>query len=241
MTDPDTARPAQGDADYESRPLARGEYLNAVIHFYRGEMSRVTSWRQRLDQTTNWAVFTTAAMLSFTFGSPENSHVVILLGNLLLLILLGIEARRFRFFDVWRARLRKLEENFLGPILRRDPHSPEPEWGEIVARDLFQPHFKITIFQAFRRRLLKNYILMFGVTLFAWLSKVSMHPTPPRHWHDFETLVKNTAVGGIPAVVVVTLTLAFYGFLVACVIFEATHTVEGENWGLRQPLDTIDQ
>ena len=31
-----------------------------MVHFYRGETHRSTSWRQRLDATTNWAVLTTA-------------------------------------------------------------------------------------------------------------------------------------------------------------------------------------
>jgi len=33
----------------------------------------------------------------------------------------------------------------------------------------------------------------------------------------------------------------FYAFLLGCVVFEATHAVEGENWGFIQPMDTIDQ
>lgn len=224
--------------DYESAPLNRSEYLQAVIHFYRGEMSRVNAWRLRLDQTTNWSVFTTAAVLSFSFNSEKHSHVVLLLGNLLLLVLLSIEARRFRFFDVWRARLRKLEENFYGPILRRNPNSPEPEWGHLVAEDLLQPHFKITYFQAFRRRLLKNYIMIFFIMYLAWMAKVSMHPQPANGLAD---LAANMGVGSLPGWVVATLTACFYVFLVVCVLFERTHVVEGENWGLEAPVDSIDQ
>ncbi len=224
--------------EYEDSPLQRNEYITAIIHFYRGEMSRVTTWRLRLDQTTNWSVFTTGAMMSFTFSSPSHSHVVLLLGNLLLMILLSIEARRFRFFDVWRARLRKLEENFIAPILRRDPHSPEPSWGRLVAEDLFLPHFKITVFQAFRRRLMKNYIPMFMVTFAAWFAKVAIHPSPANSAGE---LVGNMDVGRIPGVWVAGIAGAFYLFLLVCVLFEATHTVEGENWGLEQPLEAIDQ
>ena len=31
-------------------------YVNAMSHFYRGEMGRIMVWRQRLDVTTNWAI-----------------------------------------------------------------------------------------------------------------------------------------------------------------------------------------
>ena len=49
---------------FEDYPLSRQEYLSVMVHFYRGEVQRSTSWRQRLDATTNWSVLTTAAMLS---------------------------------------------------------------------------------------------------------------------------------------------------------------------------------
>src|SRR5205807_9546387 len=31
-------------------------YVNAMSHFYRGELGRIMVWRQRLDITTNWAI-----------------------------------------------------------------------------------------------------------------------------------------------------------------------------------------
>ena len=224
--------------DYESEPLTRAEYLQAVIHYYRGELSRVNTWRLRLDQTTNWSVFTTAAVLSFAFNSSTHSHVVLLLGNLLLLVLLSVEARRFRFFDVWRARLRKLEENFYGPILRRDPQSPEPSWGNLVAQDLLSPHFKITYFQAFRRRLLKNYIPIFLITFLAWFGKVAMHPVQAE---SLPQIADNMGIGSLPGWVTAIFVGCFYLFLVGCVLYERVHVVEGENWGLEQPLQPIDQ
>ena len=63
------------DARFEDYPLTRQEYISVMIHFYRGEIQRSTVWRQRLDATTNWAVLTTAAMLSFSLRRrPEQSH-----------------------------------------------------------------------------------------------------------------------------------------------------------------------
>ena len=39
-----------------------GEFANAMIHFYRAEVTRANVWRQRLDATTNWAVIWCSAM-----------------------------------------------------------------------------------------------------------------------------------------------------------------------------------
>lgn len=169
-------------ADYESTPLTRQEYISAVVHLYRGELDRATTWRVRLDATTNWAVLTTAGLLSFSFGQPEHSHVLLLIGLVLICVFWGFEARRYRYADVWYSRVRKIEENFYGPILRRDPVSPEREWGRLVADDLFHPTFKISRFQALRVRLLRNYWAIFLVVILAWVIKVFVHPSPARTW-----------------------------------------------------------
>src|SRR6185503_2702680 len=59
------------------RRMATSEFNNAMIHFYRGEVQRSTTWRTRLDTTTYWAVFTTGATLSFAFSSNTNPHFLI--------------------------------------------------------------------------------------------------------------------------------------------------------------------
>ncbi len=180
--------------DYESQPLTRAEYVSAIVHLYRGELYRANTWRIRLDTTTNWAILTTAGLLSYSFGSTNHSHWILLVGVLLVSALLGYEARRFRFFDVWRARVRKIEENFYGPILRRDPVSPDREWGRRVAEDLLNPQFKITFLAALRARFLRNYWVMYMVLLMAWLLKVLLHPVEAHSWADLRA---NLAAGPI--------------------------------------------
>jgi uncharacterized membrane protein len=173
---PEDIPPAPADprssADYESSPLARAEYVSAIVHLYRGELHRANAWRIRLDNTTNWAVLTTAGLLTFTFGEGSHSHWVLLIGMALVSVFLAFEARRYRFADVWRMRVRKIEENFYGPILRRNPVSPIEDWGNLVADDLFNPHFKITRMQAVRARLLRNYWPIYVVVIGAWIVHV---------------------------------------------------------------------
>ncbi|MBK9385002.1 MAG: DUF2270 domain-containing protein [Planctomycetes bacterium] len=165
-----------GAVDLESTPITRPEYIAAIVHLYRGELSRANLWRLRLDTTTNWAIFSTAAMLSFAFAEAYHTHLSLLLGMLLILVFLGYEARRFRIFDVWRSRARMIEENFYGPILRRRLQSPKRGWGRLVAEDLLHPSFKITFWQAFRARLLRNYLAIFLIVYLAWWLKILMHP-----------------------------------------------------------------
>ena len=86
--------------------------MGAIAHLYRGEVYRSTIWRTRLDNTTNWAIVTMGIALSTTFSNPEASPLPLLLVGLLIAVFLGMEARRYRYFNVWRARARWLEVKF---------------------------------------------------------------------------------------------------------------------------------
>jgi uncharacterized membrane protein len=45
-------------------PETRTEFVNLMAHYYRGEMGRMTSWRDRVDRTSNWAITVVAAFHS---------------------------------------------------------------------------------------------------------------------------------------------------------------------------------
>ncbi len=201
-------------ADYESTPLGRAEYVTALAHFYRGEMNRALHWRNRLDATTNWAVLATLGILTFSFNNPQYSQETLIAGMYANLVFLLLEARRFRFFDVWRARVRMLEENFYGPILRRKLHSDEEQWGEHVADDLLHPKFKISMWQAIRARLLRNYIFVFGFLLIAWVGRAVVLPIS-----QGEGLDGMFGIGGIPGWVPIGLVAVLYVGIVAIILF----------------------
>lgn len=201
---------------FEDYPLTRAEYISALVHFYRAELQRSTDWRLRLDHTTNWAIVATMGLLSFTFGTRDHPHLVLVLGMYMVLTFLGLEARRFRFFDVWRMRVRMIEENFYGPILRRDLASPQSGWGKLVASDLLEPKFKMTYAQAFRARLIRNYIPLFAVLLLSWLLKTVIHPADIGEGASWRG---NLALGVIPWYVPVLLVAALYGVLLYSIFF----------------------
>ncbi|MFT7618310.1 MAG: putative membrane protein [Planctomycetota bacterium] len=157
------------DASFERYPLTRAEYISAMVHLYRGEQHRAQVWRTRLDTTTNWAVISMGALLSFAFTNQEKSgDIVLVLGMYMIFTMLVFESRRFRFYDVWRHRVRRVEENFYVPILRRDLTSPVENWGFFVAEDLLNPSYKISFLMAMKARLVNNYLPLFGVLFAAW-------------------------------------------------------------------------
>src|SRR5687767_8270246 len=83
-----------------------------MVHFYRGVMDSATTWRSRIDNTTNWAVLTSGSIASFVLGKPENSHIMALMGMFLAFSFLAIEARRFRFYDLWGGWIRIMETEY---------------------------------------------------------------------------------------------------------------------------------
>ncbi len=198
------------EQQFEDQPLTRQEYITAMSHLYRGEMQRANSWRLRLDATSNWAVLTAAGMTSFAFTNPENSHLVILVSNLAVLAYLVIEARRFRYFEVFRARVRMLEENFYIPIITRSLVSPMPGWQDAVASDLDSPRFKTTTLEAMGFRLRRNYGIIFSFVLGGWVLKLLLQPRIPAHFYE---VYQRVAVGPIPPWVVLASGGAFYGLL----------------------------
>lgn len=231
-----TPQPAEAPR-FEDYPLTRVEYITVMVHFYRGEIYRSTVWRQRLDATTNWAVLTTAGMLSIAFSSPEVPHILVLLSSLVVLAYLGIEARRYRYFSVYNARVRMIEENFLIPIITRQLESPMAYWRDLMAKDLDLPKYKTTVLQALGFRLRRNYIWIFLILLGGWLVKLTVHPQLAESWRD---VWRRMEVGHVPPGLVLAITLSFYAAL-ALAVWRGRHVKvaepEEEIQGLERNLD----
>ncbi len=148
-----------------------GGDATAMAHFYRGEMNRLTVWRTRMDASTNWAIISTAGLLTFSFQNPL-ADAVLIVNMALLWFLLAVESRRYRFYDVWRWRLRILEVHFITPIVSGTHPKLQGPWREDLTADLLYPTFKISMPEAMGRRILRNYIYLFGLVLVAALAHV---------------------------------------------------------------------
>jgi uncharacterized membrane protein len=194
--------------------LAQPEFsaaeLGALAHLYRGELYRSKVWRQRLDATTNWAVALTGIALSITFSEANNTPVPLILAGLIVFVFLFIEARRYRYFDIWRTRTRLLEVYFYGPMLTRQPILGTTNWNQVLAQDMAYIHFHITIWEALGRRLRRNYAWLFGILGLSYVGKLLVHPTsltsPEQFW-------ARAALGPIPGQIVIALGLLFFGAL----------------------------
>lgn len=161
-----------------AQKLLPAEFNMAMVHFYRGEVQRSNVWRGRLDTTTNWAVITTGATLSFVFSSTSNPHFAIPINSILVSIFLFMEARRYRYYEVWANRVRILETGYFGPMLSHRTIPPDKEWAEHLSADLITPHFTISEWEAVGRRLRANYLWLFILLALSWTLKIYIHPVP---------------------------------------------------------------
>ena len=169
--------------------------IGALAHLYRGEVYRSTIWRTRLDNTTNWAVVALGIAVSVTFSSPQASPLPLVLIGMLIIVFLVFEARRYRYFNVWRARARWLETNLYAPMLRGESAQAGSGWPLVLANDYCEPRFHISMLRAVGRRLRRNYIWILGIQALAYIGKLVVHPVPLT---SFAELFQRAAVGPIP-------------------------------------------
>ena len=205
--------------------------IGAIAHLYRAEVYRSTVWRTRLDSTTNWAVVTTGIALSATYSSAQASPLPMALVGLLVAMFLLLEARRYRYFNVWRARTRLLETAFYTPMLRGEPLEVDTAWGRLLARDYCEPRYHVSLARAAGRRLRRTYAWIFLIQALAYYGKLAIHPVPLNGLTD---LWARAAVGPVPGEVVVLAGLLFHSSWM--VFAYVTLQLDQRTWRKRQSL-----
>lgn len=198
----------------EPKPQPRFDpiYVNAMSHFYRGELGRMMAWRQRFDTTTTWAITTTTSVFTLSLSLKAVPHLIFFFNILIVGIMLWIEARRYRFYDAFRARVRMLEAHFLVPMVAQNTKLLQGDWQKLVCEDLLLPSFKVTMFEAIGRRLKRNYVFIFVIIFVAWLTKIFLHADIPIT--NFRTFYQALAVGNFPGWIA---GLILFGTLIAVV------------------------
>ena len=214
----------KGEAPSPHLPATTMESMNLMVHYYRGELGRMAGWRDRIDRTTNWAITVVAALLSVSLSTPNSHHGVLLFAMLLISLLLVIEARRYRFFDVYRARVRQIEKRYFAEFLlpRGDL---QPDWAAAIASSLRKPAFLISYRDAACRRLRRNYSWMYLILLLAWALKISSSTMAEGSGStdvamSFHQVLKNAALGPIPGGLVLTIVAAFYALILVAVLHQ---------------------
>lgn len=210
MPDEQTSSPRDSTANepvwtYRGYRLKGGEFTTAMVHLYRGEVQRANVWRQRLDSTTNWAVITAGAAISFALGNATGHHGVIILNMLLITLFLFIEARRYRYYELFASRVRLMETDFFAAMFV-PPFGPAADWAESMAENLLRPHFTVSMWEAVGRRFRRNYMWIYVVLAMAWVAKSALFPTPLTMWSEF---VERSAIGPLSGEVVIIAGLVF--------------------------------
>lgn len=205
--------------------MTDAEFNTTMAHFYRGEVARSNTWRTRLDATTNWAVVTTGAALTFVFGTVDHSPAVIAILTWLVLLFLFIEARRYRYYELSAHRVRLLETNHFAPQLS-EGSQPRPGWAERLTESIHQPRFSVSLLEALGRRFRRNYAPLFLALAAGWVIKLVIHPDSVVGWEEF---LARATVGPVPGVVVIAIGTVFNGLLFALGVFTVgMHESEGE-------------
>ena len=197
-------------------PKSSSEFVTLIAHYYRAEMARMSGWRDRIDRTTNWAITVAGAMLSVSLSTPTSHHGVLLFAMVLVLLLLVIELRRYRFFDVYRTRVRRLERYYFALVFSpAGDGACEGEWMRTLSDDLRKPVFSMGRGLAFSRRLRRNYCWMFLILLAAWLLKVSTPKLKPdggsgEFVYSLSEWTGSAAIGPLPGWTVIVAVASFY-------------------------------
>ncbi len=197
-------------------PLAGNTEISALAHLYRAEVYRSTAWRQRLDMTTNWAVVSTGIALSVSFASEQASALPIVLVGMLTMMFLILEARRYRYFSVWKFRARLLELSIYVPILRGQGASIPVDRGTALSDDYVRPRHRITEIRALGRRIRRNYGWIFVIQGIAYFAKIAVHPTDAKSWTEF---IERAHIGQVPGWLALLTGAAFHALWIGIAIY----------------------
>ncbi len=224
MTSPVSTAPAQGARrGTEERLTLTSSEITALAHLYRGEVYRSTIWRTRLDTTTNWAVVTLGVALSISFSSPGASPLPLVLVGVLILLFLMLEARRYRYFNVWRARARWMETHFYAPMLYDGDLHMEEEWQKVLSEDYLRPHYHVSFWVALGRRIRRNYLWILLIQSLAYAGKIVVHPNAIESW---EQAVVRADVGPLPGEVVIGIGVFYVASWSAIAFWSYRHDAE---------------
>lgn len=197
---------------------------SAMAHLYRGEMERVTTWRRRLDQTTYWAVTLMVAILVWAFSIGDAPHAILLVGMATVGVFLWIEARRYLGYDIWRSRVRILQENLFAYALDPSRELTYENWRGKLAENLYRPSTKLTLTQAVAHRLRRVYFPLLGILLVAWFGKITVY-TPGESW------AQTAAIGSFPGPLVVLIVGLVYIGLFGLMMIPSNRHIRGEIYG----------
>ncbi|MFD1514475.1 DUF2270 domain-containing protein [Halomarina rubra] len=194
---------------------------SVMAHAYRGELDQATTWRQRLDQTTTWAVTIIAALLTWAFSSEDNPHYILLIGMVIVAIFVGIEARRYRDYDVYRSRIRLLQQNLFANALDPSQGVTHRNWRVELSNDYRTPTLKVSFLEALANRLRRVYFALLGVLLAAWVFRITAF-SPRQDW------VSAAGIAVLPGTIIIGTVALLYAVALGVVVWPRKRYAKGE-------------
>jgi uncharacterized membrane protein len=214
---------SEDDAEADSRESDRSVggqiagdlslFISLAGDYYRGEIDRATTWRARLDQTTNWAVVIVAAVLTWAFSGDSRPHYVILIGVFGVTAFLLMEANRYREYDAWRDRVRKVQTNLIAEMFSPGG-APDNDWQDQLGTELREPAFEISFRGALHHRLRRSYLALLSILLLAWVARITVYQ-PQEPWYQSASIL------GIPGEAVTGFVGVFFLTLVVLTLWSA--------------------
>jgi hypothetical protein len=113
-----------------------------------------------------------------------------------------------------------METDFYAAMLV-PPFHPSPEWAESLAENLLMPSFPISMWEAFGRRLRRNFFWIFLILYASWVAKIWLFPEPATGIAEF---VERSAVGPVPGEIMIVLGLILYTTLALVALVTITMT-----------------
>jgi uncharacterized membrane protein len=126
---------------------------------------------------------------------------------------LVMEANRYREYDIWRNRVRVLQEELLASAF--DPEIDEDaDWPVQIAADLRNPTFSMSRWNALAHRLRRSYLALQLVMLSAWIARITVFEAS-EPWQETASIL--TIRGEIVVAVIGT----FYAILLLITVVSA--------------------
>jgi hypothetical protein len=113
-----------------------------------------------------------------------------------------------------------METDFYAAMLV-PPFHPSPGWAESLAENLLTPHFPISIWEAFGRRLRRNYAWILLILYASWVAKIWLFPAPAATMQEF---LRRSAVGPISGEIMIGLGFFLYATLAVIALGTITMT-----------------
>lgn len=220
--DPDTTEQREVAAE---AGRDREEFVSLLPHYYRGEVSQMSTRLDRLDLTIDWAIAVIVAVLALSFQSADSPPYFLLLGMGALTMFLLFDVRRYRAYDATRSRVRMIEQNVFANAF--DPEGAvRQNWRSELGADLREPTVKVSVREALSRRLKRVYFPLLTVLLAAWGFRITVF-VGGQSWNE------TAAVPGVPGTAVVGVVGSYYFLAMVLAFWPTTREAKGEFHGER--------